>query len=610
MKGRVTNIATGTALLRQPSVDSTVTATEYVASLKLCVRSSKEKISVALFERWLTTKSPTPDLTRGEEMIERFAENLRSGRLTDRGRSYSYMFKQAPSDVFALHNRAVVANADRFRRALLPQKSYRHLSRFSRLTDKTKEALTWFLEKGARPPTKPNGSPKPLTAATRNGAAYAALQLLELLNLSGLELVTHELVPEPSSDETSYRSMTRLLHAVSTVYRSCVGRGLLPSNPLSHVSHQIFDGRRDFLTPAMLEKLRDLSSVDLKNCRQVTDRLVCLLYLDSAVRQKELAGVRLDDVRQVDDGYQIVLRPDVQKMQGKPAAVIGLLYPETNRLLGLFLRQYRGTRPGGLISNWAGGDAQGEWLAKAVQREAKRIGLRSYYGEVPSPHDLRRSFATCNSKPLGLGMDIGEIATRLRISIEIAHAHYVVQNPLLSEEKTRAYRKKADENPLAVAADCIEKLAKLGFPATTLKQVRIELERRKSKFIATPGPQQDWIDEDAVFQLIRQRWNVEPNPRKLRPVFARQGCTDRGLARGKIRYRLDAVEKFLNEYAPAHLFAPALSPARLRTVLTDFVTLQVGAIVLIRNVDVSQLMQKIQQPVRIATAAPELLTAS
>lgn len=600
MKGSVTNIAAGAAVLRQPSVASTVTAAAYVAVLKLHVRSSKEKISAYLFERWMAAQSQPPDMTRGEGIIERFADDLRSGRVAGSGRSYRYMFKQAPSDVSALHNRAVAANVDGFRRALMPQMSYRHLSRLARLTEVTQIALAWFLEKGARPSAKPNGSSKPLTAATRNGATYAAIRLLEMLKLSGLEQVSRELVPEPSSDEPSYKTMTRLLHAVSTVYRACVGKGLLTSNPLSHVSHQIFDGQRDFLTPAMLEKLRDLSAVDLKNARQVTDRLVCLLYVDSAVRKKELAGVRLDDVRQIDDGYQIVLRPDVQKMQGKPAATIGLLYPETNKLLGIFLRQYRGTRPGGLILNWAGGDARGEWLAKAVQREARRISLVSYYRKTLSPHTLRRTFATCNCKPLGLAMDISEVATRLRISIEIAYAHYVVQNPLLSEEKTREYRKKVGEDPLAAAAGSLEQLVKLGFPSATLKPVRLELERRKTKFVAATCQQHEWIDEDEVYARIRQRWCIEPNPRKLRPVFASQGCTDRGLARGKIRYRLDAVEKFLNEYTPARLLAPALSPSGLTAALTDFVTLQIGGIVLVRNVDVSTFMQAVQQNGRAA----------
>jgi integrase len=610
MKGRVVNIAAELAVLQQPSAGPAVTADIYTSTLKRHIASSKEKISLALFERWLRKQKPAPDPRRGECLLERFADDLSSGRFAGKRGRYSYMMKQAPSDIYTLHNRAALNKDAEVQRPLITRAAYRHLCRFTRLTADTQAALCWFAEKGVRPAAKTNGSSKPLTAATRRAALYAALQLLDMLKLSGLEQVTPEVLPDPSPDDRDYKTVTRLLHGASTVFRACAAKGLLASDPLANVSHAIFEGCRDFLTPDMMAKLRDLSTVDRKDARQVTDRLVSLLYLDSAVRQKELAGVRMEDVRQVDGGYQIVLRGEVQKMQGKPTVAIDLLYPETNELLGLYLRQVRGGASGSLILNTSGDDARGEWLAQCVQREGRRLELKTYHGKLPSPHALRRTFATCNAKPLGLGMDIAEIAARLRIDIQIANKHYVVQNPLLSEAKARAYRKKASEDPTVVAAECIAQLQKLGFPAATLKPLRLELARMKEALVVKEPPSKEWVEEGEVLDALRQRWGIRLHVRKLRALFRQHGYTDRGLAHGRIRYRRDAVEQMLTAYAPVTPFMGMASKSMFRTSLGAFVTMKIGGAVLLKAGDVTRFVQMLRADRSEDTQAAERALAS
>ena len=594
MKGRIVSTAAELTVLRQPAVAPATALADYIAALARCTLAEKEKVSLRLFERWGTSLAQPQDLSQGEALIARFSDDIEHGRIAGKRGKYRSMMRQAPGAIYALHNRAVTKGEAGFHRALLPRKTVQRLSRLAGLTPATQTALAWFLEKGMMPAGKGKAA-KPLTAKSRRSSYYAALQLLEALHLAGLELVTRELVPELSPDDPNFKTMSRILHTASAVYRACVGRGLLTVNPLTDVGHSIFDNDavRDFLAPAELAKLLDLGTVDLKNARQVTDRLVCLLYVDSAVRRDELAGVTLADVRERDDGYQIVLQPEVQKMQGKAVAILDLLYAQTNQLLGHYLRHYRGKKEGALILNTEGRNAKGAWLAKAVKRETSRLGIRTYYDNIPSPHCLRRTFATCNCKPLGLCMDVSEIAVRLRIDVKIAHRHYIQQNPLLSEMKTKVYRQAAAPDPLAEAGQLVEGLARLGFPAAVLKPVCLELERRKAKLVAAPVPHVEWVDESAVLARLRQRWNTTPNTRKLRAVFAAQGYTDRGLAHGRIRYRLDAVDKLLTEYSPAHLFAEFVPSAKLKAALLDFVTLQVGGIVLLRNADISSFMQRI-----------------
>lgn len=596
MKGPLISIATEAAALRQPSLASGLTPADYLATLKAHVASPKEGVSLRLFGKWLTTLSPTPDLTSGEQLVAHFAEDLESGRFRSRRGKYRSMRKQAPGAIFALHNRAFEKNAVGFLRAMLSQKTFQRLSRFAHLTDKTRDALMWFMEKGARPPARPNGSPKPLTAATRKNSVYAALQLLDVMKLSGLEQVKPELLPDPSPDAADYKTTTRLMHTASAVYRACVGKGLLAENPLAHVSHAVFDNdaQRDFLTPAMLAKLRDLSTVDLKKTNQVTDRLICLLYVDTAMRQKELASVRLEDVRPSEDGYQLDLSSAAQKMQNKPKVSIALLYPETNRLLGTYLKDHRGTQAGGLVLNTLGGDATGPWMAEAVKREAERIGVCTNSNSPPSPHDLRRTFATCNSKPLGLGMDINEIASRLRIKIEIAYKHYIQENPLLSELKTKVYRKKAEDDPISTATECIERLAGLDYPGQALRLLRAELARRRETFALPEAVHVDWMNEEDVQSLMKKKWGGTIPVRNLRLLFTGKGCADRGQAHGKIRYRRDAVEKFTAEYSPVRPFAHLFTRAQLKSALTDMVSLKIGRTVLIKSGEVAQFLKALQ----------------
>jgi hypothetical protein len=76
----------------------------------------------------------------------------------------------------------------------------------------------------------------------------------------------------------------------------------------------------------------------------------------------------------------------------------------------------------------------------AVQELCKKLGVKTFKGEVPAPHRFRHSFGTCNVTPLGLGLDIYDIMKRLRhTSIELTTRTYISDNPLLTKAKHDAH---------------------------------------------------------------------------------------------------------------------------------------------------------------------------
>ena len=106
------------------------------------------------------------------------------------------------------------------------------------------------------------------------------------------------------------------------------------------------------------------------------------------------------------------------------------------------------------------------------------------------------------------------------------------------------------------------------------------------------------------------QWKVRPHFRKLRAFIAEQGFTNRGLERGRIRYRLDAVDRLLSGYVPIENFASLVPSADVNATLLNFVTLKIGNIVLISKDDTLGFLQALQSTGRGATPASELRKAS
>lgn len=600
--------------LSRPALAEGTTVGIYVEVLREAAGARRnDGVGLRLFERWARARfggrEPFPMC---EFLLEQFREELRDGKIRRRGgKKYHHMAREAPARVFHLHNLAAEHSPVILRPLLNPLK-VRKLRRFARLSPTTHKALAWFEREGLRTPPAGGNGRQVMSEATRTGSTRSALKLLDLTSKKGLELVTEvdiaRITPPADAADPTYRRVARMLHAVSAVYRACVREGLLACNPLANVDNRIFAAyaERNFLPPSEVARIRDLATVDLEDSRQVTDRLVTLLFLDLAVRRNELAAVDLDDLRRTPDGhFQIILAPEAQKMAGKPRAVLDVLYPETERLISIYLDTVRSNgRPGRLILDPSGNGASGQALAAAVAREARRLRLKCYYNDKPpSPHDLRRTFASCNAAPLGLGLNPHEIAERLRASIEVVYRHYVLENPLLREERANRYRARLEnsEGQLIKNHDTAAPHPGAGNrrpnPTEPISSPVQEPEALGGERQHSPeSPPREWVGEEEAMALIGGAWQHMPSVRTLRAFLTERGALRRMGAHGHVHYDVVHIKELVGAYDPIEDYAGpgALRSRQLRRLLGDCTLVRVGNVHLIGQHDLRRLLKDIR----------------
>jgi integrase len=593
-------------IVATPALKSGTTGLAYVAALRAATGGAKKyAASVNVFERWLARLDLTQPLAMDEELLGRFRADIQAGRVRSlSGRKYRSMDRQVPTDIFTLHNLAADAGGIIIR-PLLDTRQHERLKYIAGLTDSTRTALLWFHEKGACTRSKQN-RPQLMTQATRDGALVAAMTMLRMLDLSGLELVTPAhvagLLPDPDDDDPKYRRVVHMLREVSTVYRACCKQGLLAGNPLDSVPHSTFADRaqRDFLPPTELERVRDLKTVDMNDWKQVRDRLVMLLLIDTAMRKSELAGVKLSNVRRLEDGsYQITLPPEAQKMRGKQTAHLGIIYPETNRLLAHYMQAIRSRFKGSaLVVDGDGSDGSSVAIYNAVIREGERLGLRCYHSNGrPGCHDLRRTFATVNAAPLGLRMTAEELSNRMRAAYEVVRRHYVLQNPLRSAMSDAEYRKRVHEDPVDEVQKHVDALAQLGIGSVALAAVRAHVDSMRK-----PDGQEDeqtaqpveWMAEDQAVELLRSSWGVTLSARQLRR-FCRKGklAVSRSGLHGGLHIDAHAMRSLASEFVPlASVTRGGVGVAD--EVAKKYTAKWVGWVRLIRRVDALDVMRRLR----------------
>lgn len=593
-------------IVATPALESGTTGSSYVAALRAATAGSKKfAASVNVFERWLRRLTLAKPLTMGEEVLSHFRADIQAGRVRSlSGRKYRSMDRQVPTDIFALHNLSANTGGVIIRR-LLDARQYERLKYIAGLTDRTRKALLWFHEKGACTRSKQN-RPQLMTQATRDGALVASMTMLRMLNLSGLELVTpahvEGLLPDPDDDDPKYRRVVHMLREVSTVYRACCKQALLVANPLDSVPHSTFADRaqRDFLPPAEVERVRDLKTVDMKDWKQVRDRLVMLLLIDTAMRKSELAAVKLSNVRRLEDGsFQITLPPEAQKMRGKQTAHLGIIYPETNRVLAHYLKDIRSKFAGSaLIVDGDGSDGSAVAVYNSVIREGERLSLRCYHSNGrPGCHDLRRTFATVNAAPLGLRMTAEELSNRMRAAYEVVRRHYVLQNPIRSAMSDAEYRKRVQEDPADEAQKHIDALARIGIGPDALISVRAQVDGMKHHDkAADEKPEQpvEWMGEDQVIELLRSSWGVTLSARQLRRFCRKEKlAVSRSGLHGGLHVDAHAVRSLASQ------FVPLASVTRGGVGVSDgvaktYTVKWVGWVRLIRRVDALDVMRSLQ----------------
>ncbi len=237
-------------------------------------------------------------------------------------------------------------------------------------------------------------------------------------------------------------------------------------------------------------------------------------------------------------------------------------------------------------------------ISSIVRELGKKLDLQTYYHRVLSCHDLRRTFASCNAKPLGLGLDVQELSERLRCGIDVVHKHYIQQNPLLQEAKAKKYRdtlkpKDADEESL----EMVKKLESLNpINRNLLKLFRDAIDRRISakQEEKALGHIPCWIDESEAESILNQAWNHVPHRRCRREYFASRHASKRSGSHGMIYYDSVEVKELVNRYEPISDYIEKVSRS-IRPILSRFDLIAIGCVKLIRREQTGMFLKAIRE---------------
>ena len=411
-------------------------------------------------------------------------------------------------------------------RDLIKEIAIQRYERIFKLTKNSQEAIKWFELNGRRVEAMsvlvqkdeevidPNNqiiktihqiTNKPLLPITKCGKIDHAMRFLEYVNRNGFEEATKEDV-EKFKEICIQRGVKQIedyMAHVATFYINIYSKGFVKSNPFSHVSLKMNGGavRKEFFTLESAAKLRDLSTLDRNNKDDVRDRLFGLLGYDLAIRLGEILALKISDFQKDETGeWSVVLRSEVQKGSNKDAEVMYFFFDETKELLEFYIKKvrdlYKPTSDHLILSNQWGGEISSQAASKRFGEMCKKLGLITYYGNKPSPHLLRHSFATLNIEPIGLDIPLYEMSQRLRHTrVETTRKHYIHNNPYLKKIKHEVLRKKTkkktptnlmDEMSLADLEHWFSD--KLGYDSAMIHDMRV---RHKKAFPDMPKSQVD-----------------------------------------------------------------------------------------------------------------------
>lgn len=605
MKTTILCSLAGAGEIATRAVAENVSMQEYLEILTQAVplmadnTQAKAITSIGAFSRWIHEKKDEQALIC-EALLAEWLDDMQQGRHTHLGgRKYApYYAKQGPNYLWRLHN-LMLGRDKRILRPLVDLRSYPRFALFNTFSETTRKAILWYEKNGTRP-----GGRQLQTAQTRTGAINEIFALLAILDARGIEDLTEDIIKEhlgeAEDSSPEYRRNYRRLCMVKSLTRSCHDNGLLPADPLAHLPNKLFTAYavRHFITPEGMSHLRDLSSLDMNDLHAVRNRLICLLFADLAIRKSELASLSLAQVNPCDDSWEFVLGPENQKMQGKDRITMYPYYPETVRLLNVYVpaRRVRGSM-GPLFLDSHGEPASSESLYKVVVAEcaANKIFRYGTADSPPSPHDLRRSFAMCNVAPLGLNLHVMEVARRLRDSVDVVQKHYYERNPLIEKLKAREYvsRQSSGSINAEVERQAIAAMKSVGCSPATIDEFRsrVDLCRQKEQ---TESKQADssrsvrpsgiWISEEDAVEKLKTAWRDIPVVRTLRDYLSERNLTSRRGEHGRLAYDAAWVDTMIKEYTTLRVAIDGESVTRREkdSILAGVDgTLRIGRLVLI-----------------------------
>jgi site-specific recombinase XerD len=463
------------------------------------------------------------------------------------------------------------------KRRILREVEIQRYERFFQLTKKSQEAIIWFENNGKIVRAIPvivngNGSDnldesdikfvkritnRSLLTNTNYTKVQMAMLFLRVIGKDGFEKVDKQDVKkfEEYCDTKQIKKKEDYLADTATFFANIKQAGFIKGNPFSHIplKKNSRTTRREFISQTGINKLLDLSTVDFNNRRDVRDRLIILLMYDLAIRTRECLFLECSDVGIDSDGsIYVLLRTETQKGR-KPEEVQYLFFEQTKKLLKHYINNVRKEfhpRCDCLFISDYGTRLCDQRYRRNFDKICEKFNIKTFYGNKPTPHCLRHSFATLNVEPIGLALPLYEIKRRMRHSkYETLEFHYVHNNPILNKEKfnkiaTRTAKKNfqdfLDEVPLVELEYWLSE--KLGLDIKTIKIIR-----RKHQSIFDHKD----IDKNSSKDIINEVYLTEEETiariehlriplRSLRKYAINNGFALNG--NGQFRYREDIID--------------------------------------------------------------------
>ncbi len=397
--------------------------------------------------------------------------------------------------------------ASHMRRPLQTLAETHRQNRFAGYTPETRDALEHFLREG-RKIRRGSTHQQPILAADllsevlRKQVVDSTLTFLKQVEADNIFAITEEDVEEyVEYHEEQGRKTTahKVLDYIRPLFSNLRCRGLLDRDPLRLIPRQKSGINLDYVDQAAIDKLADLSTVNMDDFADVRGRLLSFaLDYAYALRNRESSLVRCSDFH----GVEVSLPKHIQKVK-KDTLPIYSYFPEvTSRLLERYLelRAMKSPATDILVVSMDGKPLGADGCRKAVQDHCIKLGIKTHEGKPIAPHRLRHSFGSLNIEPLGIGLSLVEIKEQLRhASIQMTYDVYITKNPL---HRRNGYQKRMEKiNGHAALAD-----AKLVMPVVA----------PPSPVPAQPG---DMIDES---ETIRRLYPLGLNYRSLQ-FYALQG---------------------------------------------------------------------------------------
>ena len=337
---------------------------------------------------------------------------------------------------------------DILQRQIVCGRYYDRIRRFQALTPQTQQILKQFLTDGrkvrSRYGEKPTLLMELLAPRYRISAVDGLRRFLDVVGKNDVMAVTPDDVDKCIAlyMERGLRDRAiNMLADARAVFKNLFARGVIPADPLAAITQKVARVKNEFVMPAGMAKLQDLSTVDFKDFDDVRDRmLVFALCYDFALRVGEVALLKVGDIDMA-EYISVRLRPEVQKGQKNLEVVMQNFFEESRLLVAAYLKMRTRLAPttDALIVSSRGKPYTGGGCTAAVQRQCEKLDVVSTKGNTPSGHIFRHTMGTNNISSLGLCLDVYMVMQRLRHKgIDVTTRVYLNNNELLQKERHKA----------------------------------------------------------------------------------------------------------------------------------------------------------------------------